>query len=433
MQDAGLARGDSGRSRIVDIAPSRGVSARCGGPTGATRQWEARGVNLDELLQAMDRAAANLSKLDDVWERAQPMLPSGPSRGSSREYEDLRRRWTALRGGLPPIDGWTVTDELPDADAVGQEFIDYADCGEPPFALLNQLEEPGKQLDEYRFRLAQARRRAIRDRLCELRTTVGETLLRVIESVPRDSTDRLDDPGTRLIADAISEIEQLLGDTTERKGRWGDLHRHMHFGQGHDWHDIVEFDWPSVRADIEAASLSQSGPLPVPDIDLGAAASARPTGGVTIGLAWDSLDADGFERLLFDLLRSFPRYQNVEWLMKTRAPDRGRDLSAERILEDDGGTVRNERVIVQAKHWSTTSVGPTDVATTLAALSLWEPPVVRALVLATSGRFTADAVAVVEKHNTAGKLPYIELWPDSRLETLLSQRPDLIASYGLRR
>lgn len=107
-------------------------------------------MNLDDLLQLMDRAAANLAKLDAVWERAQPMLPSGPSRGSSREYEDLRRAWNALLSGLPPIDGWTVDGELPDADETGQAFIDYADIGEPPFALMNQLEEPGTFVREGR-------------------------------------------------------------------------------------------------------------------------------------------------------------------------------------------------------------------------------------------------------------------------------------------
>ncbi|MGY4712795.1 restriction endonuclease [Mycolicibacterium sp. CBM1] len=149
-------------------------------------------------------------------------------------------------------------------------------------------------------------------------------------------------------------------------------------------------------------------------------------------MAWDSLDDDGFERLLYDLLRSFPNYQNVEWLMKTRAPDRGRDLSAERVIKDDGGTTRTERVILQAKHWSANSVGPTDITNTLSTLSLWEPPAIRALILATSGRFTTDAVAIVEKHNTDGKMPFIELWPDSRLETLLSERPELTAGYRLR-
>lgn len=390
------------------------------------------GVTLDELLQVMDRAAANLTKLDEVWERARPMIPSGPSRGSSREYENLRRTWTALRMGLPPIHGWTVSVELPDADAVGQDFIDYADVGESPFALLNRLEEPGNQLDEYRFRLAQSRRKAIHERLIDLTSTINEMLTRIVESIPRESTERLSDPRIPTIAESISEIERLLGDTTERKGRWNDLHRHIHFGEGHDWHDIVETDWPSVRADIEAAHLSESDPLPVPEVDLGEAASSRPAGGVSVGLAWAALDDDEFERLLFDLLRSFPSYQNVEWLMKTRAPDRGRDLSAERVIRDDGGTTRTERVIVQAKHWTTKSVGPNDITNTLSTLTLWEPPAIRALVLATSGRFTTDAVAVAEKHNADGKMPFIELWPESRLETLLSQRPDLTAGYRLR-
>lgn len=380
----------------------------------------------------MDRAAANLAKLQTIWDRAQPMIPSSPQRGTSREYEDLRRAWTPLLSGLPPIDGLTVTEELPDIDEAGQSFIGYWEIGEPAFALMNELEKPGHQLDEYRFRLAQARRRAIHDRLDELTTTINGTLAKLTESVDRNSSDRVDDPRTKMVEDSISEIERLLGDTTNRKGRWGDLHRHLHFGPAHDWHDIAEMDWPSVREDIEAASLSETDPLPVPAIDLGVAASAKPTGGATIGLTWAALDDDGFERLLFDLLTGFPSYQNVEWLTKTRAPDRGRDLSAERIIKDDGGTTRTERVIVQAKHWTTKSVAPADITNTLAALPLWEPPVVRALVVATSGRFTSDAVAIVEKHNADGKLPFIELWPDSRLETQLSQRPDLIASYRLR-
>lgn len=389
-------------------------------------------MTLDELLRVMDRAAANLVKLQAIWDRAQPMLPSSPQRGTSREYENLRRAWTPLLAGLPPIDGFAVTEELPDIDEVGQSFIDYFEIGEPAFALMTELEQPGHQLDEYRFRLAQARRRAIHDRLDDLTSTINVTLGQITESVRRDSSDRVSDPGTAVVEESISEIERLLGDTIDRKGRWGDLHRHLRFGQGHDWHDIAEMDWPSVRTDIEAASLSESDPLPVPALDLGVAASARPSGGASIGITWKVLDDDKFERLLFDLLRGFSSYQNVEWLMKTRAPDRGRDLSAERVIRDDGGTTRTERVILQAKHWTSKSVAPADITNTLAALPLWEPPVIRTLVIATSGRFTTDAVAIVEKHNSEGKLPFIELWPDSRLETQLSQRPALIASYGLR-
>lgn len=389
-------------------------------------------VDLDELLQVMDSAAANLAKLEAVWQRAEPMIPSGPARGSSREYEDLRRTWDALLPGSPPIDGWSIDKSLPDIDEAGQTFIDYFDIGEPAFDLMNELREPGAQLADYRFRLGQARRRAIRDRLTTLARTITDTLPKIIEGVPRDSSETLADERTTAVKAALAEIEGLLGDTTERSGRWGDMHRHMHFSQGHDWHDIAELDWPSIRVDLEAASLSEADPLPVPDIDLGQAASAGPAGGISTAILWAALDDEAFERLLFDLFRGFPSYQNVDWLMKTRAPDRGRDLSAERVIRDDGGTTRTERVVIQAKHWTSKSVAPIDIQTAMAALSTWEPPVIRGLIVATSGRFTSDAVAVVEKHNADGKTPFIELWPDSRLETLLSERPDLIATYALR-
>ncbi|MDO4718510.1 MAG: restriction endonuclease [Propionibacteriaceae bacterium] len=389
-------------------------------------------MDLDELLQIMDRTAANLAKLEAVWQRAEPMIPSGPARGSSREYEDLRRTWNALLPGLPAIDGWSIDKPLPDIDAAGQAFIDYFDIGEPAFDLMNALEEPGDQLAEYRFRLGQARRRAIRDRLTTLARTITDTLPKIIEGVPRDSSKTLDDERITAVKAALAEIEGLLGDTIERSGRWGDMHRHMHFSQGHDWHDIAEMDWPSIRVDLEAASLSEADPFPVPDIDLGKAASAGPAGGISTAILWPTLDADAFERLLFELFRGFPSYQNVDWLMKTRAPDRSRDLSAERVIRDDGGTIRIERVVIQAKHWTSRSVAATDIHNAMAALPIWEPPVIRGLIVATSGRFTSDAVAVAEKHNADGKMPYIELWPDSRLETLLSERPDLIATYALR-
>jgi hypothetical protein len=63
---------------------------------------------------------------------------------------------------------------------------------------------------------------------------------------------------------------------------------------------------------------------------------------------------------------------------------------------------------------------------------LWGTPVVRGLIVATSGSFTTDAVAWHETHNDQGKQPYIDLWSEARLNTLLSERPWLVAKYGLR-
>ena len=38
----------------------------------------------------------------------------------------------------------------------------------------------------------------------------------------------------------------------------------------------------------------------------------------------------------------------------------------------------------------------------------------------------------VERHNQSEQAIRIELWPESHLEQLLVQRPDLIAEFGLR-
>ena len=389
-------------------------------------------MELNDLLNAMDRAAANLAKLEKLWERASSFIPTGPSRGSHPEYDDLRRAWGDLLVGLPPIDGWSITDELPDIDALGEMFIDYMEIGESSFRVLEMGDRPGKDLAEYRYRLVRARRRATRERLQQLVSLIDITLPRLLIEIPRDSQERLSGTGADRINAAVIEIERLMGDASERQGRWNDLHRHMYFGQGHDWHDIHEYDWPSVRADISIGALTDIDPLPVPNIDLGQASASHPTGAATIGLPWSHLDDDGFERLLYDLLRSFSEHENVQWLMQTRAPDRGRDLSLDRVLRDSTGGLRSERVIVQAKHWLKRSVGPGEVANTVASVKLWQPPVVRGLIIVTSGRFTADAVSWSEQYNNSGEMPFIELWPESRLETLLAQKPYLAVAHGLR-
>ncbi|WP_220451484.1 restriction endonuclease [Streptomyces albogriseolus] len=257
-----------------------------------------------------------------------------------------------------------------------------------------------------------------------------------LKGVARGSYEKLHNDQTEQIKAAVGEIARLLGDfpgdAANDTSRWWDLHRHMRFSQGHDWHDIVDFDWPDVRAVITANFLGDSDPLPVSDIDLGQAASGHLTGSATLALPWERLDDDGFERLLYDLLRSIPEHANVQWLMQTRAPDRGRDLSMDRVLKDGSGGVRTERVIVQAKHWRSRSVNAAAVVETLTAGKLWSPPLVRGIVIATSGRFTADAVSWAERHNAEGTAPYIDLSPESRLETLLAQRPHIAAAHGLK-
>ena len=170
----------------------------------------------------------------------------------------------------------------------------------------------------------------------------------------------------------------------------------------------------------------------MPDIDLGAAAASEKSGGVTTALLWDSITDEGFERLLFDLLRGLEGYDNVDWLMKTNASDHGRDFTAYRTLRDASGFVRRERIVVQAKHWRSKSVDPASIADVVSRLPAWEPPHIHCLVVAASGRFTPAAIRFVEAHNEKGSDPRIEMWAEVHLEAMLARRPELTAAYGLR-
>jgi hypothetical protein len=199
-----------------------------------------------------------------------------------------------------------------------------------------------------------------------------------------------------------------------------------------DLHDIIEHDWPSVKAGLRKSLYGEKEPVPVEVEDLGALVSKRPRGPVATKLQWNRLSDEDFERLVFALISSAHEYENPEWLMKTNAPDRGRDLSVYRVHTDPlGGTIR-QRVIIQCKHWQTKSVGPAEIAVLREQMTMWEPPRVDVHIIATSGRFTSDAVAIIEKHNQSDSALRIEMWPESHLERVLASRPAIIAEFSLR-
>jgi hypothetical protein len=135
---------------------------------------------------------------------------------------------------------------------------------------------------------------------------------------------------------------------------------------------------------------------------------------------------------MFALISTTPGYENAAWLQQTHASDRGRDLSVTKVTDDPLEGVRRQRVIIQCKHWLSKSVNPAEVAALRAQMELWQPPRVDVLVIATTGRFTADAIDLVEKHNQSDRALTISMWPDSHLERLLAARPHLIAQFKLR-
>ena len=382
-------------------------------------------------MDIFDRAAANLKKLEQILEQAEKHWPSEPAAGTNPEYEDLRRAWNDCLPGLPKIDGFSITEGLPDIDVMGRGFLDYAEIGELPFDIWETQSKPAEDVAEYRYKLGRARRMAVRKRISAVVDSIDAELPLLLQQVDRDSMEILECEQEESLRELFSEVEVLMGDAPRKAKRWGDLKRHLSFGQGHDWHDIREIDWPNVKEDVVAAGQYHFDPLPVPDIDIGIQAQANLPGKASSDLPWNRLGAVDFERLLFDIFRSLGNHQNVQWLQRTNAADLGRDLSCERVLEVSPGIVRTERVIVQAKHWSK-SVDHKEIANTVHSMKIQPPPVVRVLIFATSGAFTQDAVRWTEEWNDKGDSPQVELWPHSHLEALLATQPGLAAAHGLR-
>jgi len=270
--------------------------------------------------------------------------------------------------------------------------------------------------------------------LTELIDAIDANLRELGKLFERDihSNDTVENSGFDQLKQNIAQINTLLGSSVSKPARWSDLHRHMHFGMLGDLHDIIEHDWPSVKAGLRKSLYGEREPVPVEVEDLGALVSKKPRGPVATKLLWERVTDEDFERLVFGLISSEHGYENPEWLMKTNAPDRGRDLSVYRVYTDPlGGTLR-QRVIIQCKHWQSKSVGPSEIATLKEQMKMWEPPRVDVHVIATSGRFTSDAVAIAEKQNHSDSALRIEMWPESHLERLLASRPAIIAEFGLR-
>ena len=391
-------------------------------------------TTFDAALREFEATAANLAKLDSLWERIENLQPSGPAFGAPPEYQVLCLAFRRILPSLPAIDGLRVEDRLHEYDEAGQMHLDALELGEVEVqvSVMNSLEEQGRQLREYRFRLEAKRRELVRDRLVELIHDV-EKLLSGLSSVieGRESNESISEDAWEHLKEAFSEIDTLLG-ATSRPTRWRDLQRHLYFGKVVDLLDIVKHDWPSVSDSIRSELYGQHDPVPVAATDLGEIVAARPVGSVTTKLGWSVLDDEDFERLVFLLISETSGYENPKWLQLTHAPDRGRDLSVDRVESDQLTGVRRYRTIIQCKHWLSKSVGATDIGKARSQMELWQSPRVDDLVIATTGRFTADAIELVEQHNLSDRALHIVMWPDSHLERLLAARPHLIGQFRLR-
>jgi hypothetical protein len=235
---------------------------------------------------------------------------------------------------LPKVDGWKPTDLPTDLDDIAQWRLDAKDCGEitAEFTVEKAIESPGKAIREYRFRLNQKRRELIRDALIALIDQVDADLRGSRKDVKKlKPFDKVSCKTWAALCNHIDEIDALLGSSVQRPSGWSNLRRHLHFGMVTDFNDIEKSDWPFVKKGLRQGLYGAHEPIPVGVDDLSQLVEAKPTGPVTTQLKWAAIDAEDFERLIFCLISAEDDYENPEWLMKTNAPDRGRDLSVTRI------------------------------------------------------------------------------------------------------
>jgi Restriction endonuclease len=391
-------------------------------------------TTLAAALRKFEATEANLGKLEKLWDEISKLIPSGPAFGSPPEYDELCLAFRRILPSLPGIDGFRLEDRLYEYDEAGQMRLDALEVGEigAEVSVSNELEEQGRLISKYRFHLNAKRRELVRGRLLTLIEEFGRILSALFQTVDKEKlSQKIDGPEWSRLKEISKEVTTLLG-SSPKPPRWSDLNRHLHFGMMNDLMDILEHDWPAVKDGLESELYGDHDPIPVDLADLGDLVAARPTGPVTSKLSWSNLNDEDFERLMFCLISETPGYENPQWLQPTHAPDRGRDISVIRVDTDPLAGVRRHRIIIQCKHWQKKSVALGDVSDLRSQMELWHPPRVDGLVIATSGRFTADAIVLIERHNQEDRALHISMWPDSHLEMLLAARPHLIAQFRLR-
>lgn len=393
-------------------------------------------MDINEALRQFEATEANVSKLERLFGELRHLTPDGIFFGGDIEYDEKARAYRDVLLALPQIDSWKPDAHPIDLNDLARWRLDARELGEPTdiFAADDAVDEPARQLADYKHRLNNKRRPLIRQALLGAFEIVEASLknLKAWDTSSREVNEHVSGADWDRLKDGINSIDMLLGSNLARPHRWIDLGRHIHFGMVQDLRDIIELDWPEAKKGLSTNLYAEDEPLPVTVADLGTLAASHPAGQVITRLKWGDLSDDDFERLIFTIISTTPGYENAEWLTRTNAPDRGRDLAVVRVKDDSLGGVTHSRVIIQCKHWLTKSVSPSEVATLRAQMELWSSPRVEVLVIATTGRFTTDAVHLIEEHNAGDRALKIEMWPDSHLERILARRPDLVAQFRLR-
>lgn len=392
-------------------------------------------TDLNEAIKQFDNTEANLKKLVKLWKEIVKLIPEGIFLGSNELHEEKCRVFREVLKVMPAIDGFVLDDKICDYNEIGQMRLDANEVGE--IACIVGVEEAifsqGRLLREYRFKFDRDRRSLIRNKTEELISKVDNLIL---ELQRKNNDKKIPLPGStdewKSLTHSMTQLEVLLG-SMKRPPRWYDMHRHLKWGEPCDLHDIINVDWPEIKPPLNNILYGEDDPIPVQTSDLSDLVKSKPTGEIISKLNWNKINEEDFERLIFNLISNQQEYRNPQWLTNTNAPDKGRDLSVEYIIEDKLGIFQKKRIIIQCKHILSKSISMKEIAPLREQMKLWEPPIVDILIIATSGRFTTDSVEYIEKFNQSDTALKIQMWPESHLEKLLARDTVLIAEFQLKK
>lgn len=394
-------------------------------------------MELDNAVEELNKVAANLELLKMKWDEIEELLEY-PSNGNwdqdgKLQYETKCFEFTDLLKAIPKIRGQEIPYLLPDYDDVSKQAMDVNDLGEADVfvSFYSEIYAQGPQISQYEHILKRERRKLIRKQveisLCDV-DDILDFLSHIVDE--RDHSDYLKEEEIVPLMHKISQIDNLMGDSIQRPPRWSDLERHLGFGQVQDLNDIILLDWPAIKPAIES-SFRDNDPFEITAEDLGDIVDAADESGeIGTSLNWEAINPEQFERLCADLLESSSGWENVEWLTSTNAPDRGRDIGVDWVTNDETrGTIR-EKCVIQCKHRIGNNISASEIEN-LQNITITYGNVDLYLIV-TCGKFTDQAIQVVQEWNKRNTKPKVEMWGDWKLEQLLASHPELIKRYGLR-
>jgi hypothetical protein len=219
-----------------------------------------------------------------------------------------------LLNGLPKIDGWIPSATPLDLDSIAHQRLDAEEIGEPEMliSLGIEMEEPARELAEYRYRLNRARRQLIREAILKIAEQVNATM---------DSDRGEIDEWRQQLLSNLRQMDVLMGSAFERPQEWGALLDQLEHTDDATGIDVYARMWTTIRERLISGLYDDVEPLPIPIEDLGTISRSPASGSVATQLNWASLDEAGFERLVFSLISGSDSYENVAWLTRTNASD----------------------------------------------------------------------------------------------------------------